>query len=1411
MIASSGSMLYLYSSVESSLTGARRVICLASQELYSTILDLSVLETLIDDCTRALLLVVDDGGRLSIHSIRSVVDACTSVPFFFFHCILTHRVSRSGVRHNCPWRVAGGLGHVAVLLLDATLLVFRVGEKEKNYGSTPMLLETNDEMFLFPPAAVNLSDALVSPASNNKLKGPKQPHYWEVPHLVSLDLCITLLSESCCFILAKDTYTGVHLLFRVAITDTLSRIRYLIVHPSILAIKKISSGLIGFGSRLILCLSSDFLDADWPAIYPCLHAHREGTSPFDYAEEGELLLNMNALFSHGILDPLRLAGCALFGTYLAVDSEPPGSPSMPSFVFAQEVQFNRNDRCSHVWLLDETGELMSILISTNQSRFILKNILFLSSTIHNSISSALDSNVQTDQFTLHSTGSLSIQAIRAGTLCIDCLGGFLLTCGFLGCITSTGDLSLYRILDLPKGHTLASLSLINQVVQYPIYKDGNPVYPALRLLQLLIQPFTCKKSENVDMLLSSILLHEHSLLISDIIAAAIVLSAPIAADSKYLIANRTSLSLYALSVSTTHVYSGPLFKEEHSSISSAKLHQVMLGSTGYLIFSCEIPDPKEHRRNICMKTTDSGLQFTSHHSSIAYRPSAQSIMCTDWLNIDLSHVSESSTVQSNSTPICLDGKLLNTHVLHSDLILQILEEDEPHRLSLVFVSLCHSSVRKTLSYASQIIECDEYTDDSSFDFPTNKWSSNRARRQEYDDELSGDENISPEPHLYLIFRYECSFNAPVVSVLYCIPTSTTSTQICFQTQTGLTKLSVNIDSLIQLQLQREDSTHILHISRYLPTFMVDAHTPFNPCIKQPCQNLLHVCSDLFLYSNNNALTLYSITPFSTNMDDLEANRTDNSLRHMSSSYVLEDKQSIIDVYLNTHWSVSANCQYIPILVVATDGLHICYIDRKEEKLMDIKSTILVCNLNEYLEATASIFTKGVQLLFGDQGHDSKLLKIHPLSATNTILTCDGLVSYLLTFLIIKDCPIPNHLYRINFSARSLLSIYSLTIKGYLNNYLLGVTADSQFHVFEPLDGMLCPSLTSLKVFAEDSAGLSVYGLTVLKGGYCACIIKSHSNPIKTNLIVMKAMGMIGRARIESDLGVKYSLPLTENTRLLSYDYLSGRLSWADGRSFYIVDNIAKLVSQQIKEIQPAYYSISCELDITALCSLGQSSSSMCIGVSQRLLVYNTITKEILAQELLPDTITRLVPLGSLFIVAVMRKAGLAVFSFSQSKGKLTLEFTDSVPMRIITTILPINPDIIVIGDRMGSISVLSCTPDNRYHHMSVSKKLSLYAEMYVASPVVSLTAEPRRGKSSAIIFHYTLFTGEIGKVELTTDKKLFSKLLCGQETAHLNGLYNPTSSVAGESHRRFRCGPYSFVNTIDVPFLTQTYRMRLLK
>lgn len=1419
IIASSGSRLHLYFPAESSLTRARRLIYLANHELYSTILCLSTLDISMDNCIRTLLLAVDDGGRLSIHRIQCETDTSTSTPSF--HCILTHRVSRSGIRHNCPWRVSGSFGYIIVLLLDATVLIFRLRTKEKDYGDNHMLLEIENEMFLLPPIVVNLSNTLAVPINNDKLNGPKQPCHWEVPQLVSLDLCIILLSEPCCIVLVKDTYTGLHLLFRFTIADTLSAIHYLIVHPSIITIKTISTGLIGFGKMLVLCLSSDFLNTDWLPLYPLLHAHRDSTSSFEYAEEGELLININALSSSGIssLDPLRVVGCALFGTYLAIDIEPTDPSLTRSLVFAQEVQFNRHDKCSHVWLLSEIGEFISVIIPTNQSNFALHDILFVSSTKHTTVSSASTSNITTDQFILHSTGSLSIHAVLVGTLQIDCIGGFLLTSGFLGCITPTGNLLLYRISDLPKGHVIASYPLISQLLQYSTYKNGHPVYPVLHLLQLLTYPFICKKSESVTTLLSSVLLQEYSLLDSDIIASAITLSAPICADTQYIIANKTALSLYSLSVPTMRVYSGPLLKEEQSLLSSITLHQVMLGSIVHLIFSYSTSEFQKKKTSICLITGDTGLEFALHYSSIVYSPSIQSILCTDVLKMDLIHISESPVSQSNTTPICLDGRLLNIYMLHSDLILQVFEGDEPYQSHLIFISACHSSIRKILNYGSQMTEYDEHTDDSSFDFSINKRSSNRTRKFKYDDDDDDDDKLSDngnnplESHTYLIFNYKCSLNAPLVSVLYCISTSVACTQICFQTQTGLIKLSINTTPLYQLQLQKDSNSHVLHISRYLPTFAVDSCIVFNQSIKQSCNNLVHAWSDLFLYTTKNILSLCSnsfLTSNSTSIINQTMGNTDYDPKCMPSSYILGDKQYIIYIHLSIYWSVFTTYRYVPVFVVATDGLHICYIDRNEEKLMDMKSIIALFNLKEYFEPTVSIFTKDTQLLFSNQNYDLNALKVHPLSATKVIFTCDSLTSYLLTFLIVDNCPIPNQLHRINFSITSLIFISSLTVSGYLSNYLLAVTADSQFHVFEPLDGIPCSSLTSVKVFAEDKIGLSTYGLTVLKGGYCACIVKPHSDPSKTSLLVIKVIGK-GRTQSNTDLEVKYTLPVKESTRILSYNYSSGRLSWATGRSIYTIDNIVKLVSQQIKELCPACYSISDKVDITALCDLGQSSdNNMCIGLLQTLLIYNTVTKEIIAHELLPDAIIRLVALDNSRIVVVMNKAGLAVFSFSQSKRMLTLELTDSVPMRVVTAILPITPDVIIIGDRFGSISVLTCTPDNRYHQMSVSKKLSLYAETSVGSPVVSLTAEPQRGKAS-IIVHYTLFTGEIGKIELTTNKKLFANLLCDQEIAHKNGLYKPTRLMACESHRRFRCGIYSFVNTVDITFLTQLYRMDLLE
>lgn len=1404
VIASSGSLLYLYSAIESPLTEARRLICLASQELYSTILALGTLNISKDEASRTLLLVVDDGGRLSIHSIQCGSDTGKSVPSF--HCLLTHRISRSGIRNSCPWRVAGGFGYIAVLLLDATLVIFKLGTKEKIHGANSLLLEMleSNEAFLFPPAVISLTDALIIPGNSDKLEGPRLPGCWGVPHLVSLDLCIIPLSEPCCLVLEKDTHTGLHILFRVSIADTCFKTQYLVVHPSILTLKKVSSGLIGFGGRLVLCLSSDFLDTDWLAIYPFLHASRDGVSQFDYAEEGELLINVTALSSYGIFDPLRLVGCALFGTYLAINPEPSTSSLVGHFVFAQELQFDPNTGCIHVWLLDELGELVSILIPTNQSRFTLNNILFLSSTTHNNTLLKSKADTQVEQFALHSVGFLSLQAVWIGSLSATCYGGFLLTTGFLGCVTATGGLILYRILDLPRNHTLVALPPLSRSVQYPTYKDGCSIYPVLQLLRLLTQPVTLKGSEDAPEYLLNILLHEQSFLVSDTVASAIVLSAPAEVDSKYLIANRTSLSLCSLAVSTTHIYSGPLLKDEQLAVASVRLHQVILGSIGYLIFSCTAPH-SQLDRNICLKTVDTGLDFAVHNSTVIYRPSKSSIMHTDMLTINLLCVSESSTTQCDTTPIFLEGHLLNIFTLSSDILLQIFRENEPHKFRLVFISLCHGNVKKVLSYSSQAPDNDERTDDSSIDFSTDGWPLNKTRKLEYDNESSEDDAGSLGPLSYLLFSYDCSLNVPLVSVLSCVSTSTATVQICFQTQRGLLKLSINIDPLRQLQPQKEIRQHTLHISRLLPAFVVDTHTLLDRYIKEPSQQLLHVCSDLFLSTNNNILTLYS-NFFSTDIDQ-DLNSANSNSRDAPSSYVLEDNQHIVHIYLNSHWPLSTTYMYIPVLVVATDGLRICYIDKEEEKLLDMKTIISLLKLNEYLEKTASIFAKGVQLSFDNKSHDVKSLKVCSLSTAGVILTCDGPVAYWLTFSIIKDCLIPNQLYRLDFSVSSLLFIDTLTIQGALNGYLLGVAADLQFHIFEPLEGLPCPSLTSIKVFAEDKVGLSVHGLTVLKGGYCVCIIAPHSDPGNASLMVMKAIEL-GRSLSDDDLGVKYNLPLAANTDVLSYDYSSGRLSWASGKSFYTIDHMTKLISQQAKGIHPAHYFLSSEVDITGLCSVGQCSSIMCIALSHRLVVYDTTTKEVVTQELLPDTIIRLVSLDITRIIAVMNKAGLAVFSYSQSKRKLTLELTDIVPMRVVTAIVPLSPDVIVIGDRFGTISVLSCVVDSRYHQTSVSKKLSIYAEISVSAPVTSLTTEPRKGKGSTTIIHYTLFTGEIGNVELTIDKKLFAYLLCDQEIAHRDGLYNPTSHMASEAHRRFRCGPYSFVNTVDTTFLSRIHRER---
>lgn len=1418
IIASSGSVLYLYSVIESPLTGTRRLICLASQELYSTILGLDVLDLSKESGSRALLLAIDDGGRLSVHTVQCTADNRASVSFF--HCILTHRVSRSGIRSTSPWRVASRLGYIAVLLLDATLLIFKLETKERLHGADSMLLETlgPDEMFLLPPTVISLGDALLTPGSTDKIEGPRPPRRWGVPQLLSLDLCIALLSEPCCIILGKDTSTGLHLLFRVAMVDTCSKVHHLIVHPSILAIRTISSGLIGFGGKLILCLSSDFLNTMWLDIYPFLHAHRDGTGAFDYAEEGELLISIASLSSYELPDPLRLVGCALFGTYLAIASEAPVSPSTGHIIFAQEVHLDQSSSCSHVWLCSEIGELTSILIPTDQSSFTLNNILFLSSAVSSNLSHISEANTQVERFTLHSTGSLSIQIIRVGTLSIPCQGCFLLTSGFLGCVMATGSLTLYRIVDLPRGHKLAPLPLLSRLVQYPTYRDGSPIYPALQLLRLLTQPVTLKegfREEDTAEFLSRILLHETSLPIADIIASAVVLSAPNAVDSKYLVANKTSLSLCSLAVPMTHIYSGSLIKEESSAVSSVALYQVMFDSTGYLIFSCTTLNPQQTRRNICLKVVDTGLEYASHHSKIVYKPTILSSVRTEVLEVNLLFVSESLATQQNATPIYMEGHLLGIFTLHNGIILQIFEGDEPCRLKLVFISLCHSSIRRALSYASQIPpDHDEYTDDSTTDFLTSKWSSSGVGRHKYDDELSENEPGVSESSSYLLFTYDCSLKVPLVSVLYCMPINDRSAQICFQTQNGLLKLSVNTENLHRLQLctgrDKESHPHNLHISQFLPTFMVDCHVSFNQYIKQSCHKLAHICSDLFLCSNNNVLALYSNFLFSENVNQA-IDSVDSGFKYAASAFVLDEKRHIIYIFLNPHWSSPTDYRYAPVFVVATDGLHIFYVDKKEEKILDMKSIMSLLELNEYLETTASIFAKNAPILFSDQPHEMKSFKVHPVSTTSVMLASDGTVFYWLAFSVIKDCLIPRQLYRLDFPISSFLSIASLSIEGALDKYFIGVTADLQFHVFEPVEGLLCPSLASIKVFVEDNAGLSVHGLTMLKGGYCACIIRSHSVPNKTSLVVIRTMGL-GRKLPDSELGIKYTLPLAACTSLLSYDYSSGRLSWADGQSFYTIDNIAKLLSRQIKEIHPAHYLLSSEWDITALCGMGQSSTTLCIGMAQRLLVYDTAIKEVVAQELLPDAIIRLVFLGNSRIVVAMNKAGLAVFSFSQApKCKLALELTDSVPMRIITAILPLNPDIIVVGDRFGTISVLSCTIDSRYHQASVSKKLSLYAEICVASPVTSLTAEPRRGKGSTTIIYYTLFTGEIGKIELITDRSTFSCLLCDQETAHKNGLYNPTTSIASESHRRFRCGPYSFVNTVDISFLSDICRTHSLK
>ncbi|TNJ30251.1 Polyadenylation specificity factor family protein [Giardia muris] len=279
-----------------------------------------------------------------------------------------------------------------------------------------------------------------------------------------------------------------------------------------------------------------------------------------------------------------------------------------------------------------------------------------------------------------------------------------------------------------------------------------------------------------------------------------------------------------------------------------------------------------------------------------------------------------------------------------------------------------------------------------------------------------------------------------------------------------------------------------------------------------------------------------------------------------------------------------------------------------------------------------------------------------------------------------------------------------------------------------------------------------------------------------------------------------SLDLTLEPKNLQYIPGADRLVYTCMDGIYILCDLIPSLEHRV-DLIPTKISVPFAIQVGT--PIGTSQELFLLGENNVLSFYSSNTGKILARTEVCDHICHLLPLSTQeeyqTVLTVTQNSGVQVYALQKdtvaAEYSLQLRACDFTSFRVVTAVLAIDPLTVVIGDRFGQISVLRCPKDRG------NKVLELLGEIYVGSAIVSLQHDPitvglnRR-------FYYITITGNIGSLEIATDKGEFASQLTAQDELIERGLREPRKYYDVCTFPSWRRGAGTFIGIVDQDVLS---------